>query len=1017
MSDEEEQRNIITAVAASNPDLKKNEDVVVESDTDTQSTTSTGSLLSDDDDDLTNQDAGLALSSDVTLEELTLEQRQALMKEEIQRLYQLDDQQFYSLIQNMTATEIEYVLTYGVQATLNILEKYLGPVPEEPPVEEETNDDKGDGSDPTDQENPQNQKPTDILINRSVLSEGESGQAVLELSAVDKDGVSGFHTFMLLSDTSDLFFIDGNKVYLKPGVSLDFETLSRIKIIIRVSDQDGLSFDKSFVLRVEDKAEIIQLTDEGAVFVDLGVAELQIYGGSGNDVITAHATQGSVIRSGAGDDRVITGAGIDVVDGGGGTDTVVYSGNWRDYIIRESNGVYSLKHQFDGSGKDTITNVEKFQFADRTLLASELIDKAPTGLSLSTTFFEENNPGAFATLSAIDPNDPDGVDIYTYTLTNDGKGLFVLEGNTLRLSSGRMLDYEQAETHQISIIVTDSTGYSFEKVFVINTLDVAEHLNMTVDTVYREKGVSEKSVVGTSGNDTFYGLEGNDTFYGLEGNDTFYESGGNDVISGGTGKDTFILKGKWSDYEITEDGGVFKLASRVDQSVYDLIDGIETFKFSDKTLDLNSLLDVAPTNIIVEGLQVSENSAAGTVVATLQAIDPNDPDGTGSYSYAIVGDQKHIFKVVGNTIVVADSSQLNFEGLERYDLNIRATDGSGHHYIKTITITINDVAENVVLSDAGEQIVDRGVNELSITGGSGDDTITGGFGDDIIDGGAGTDTAIFAGNYGDYAITYDGATDTFVLVGPDGTDTVTGVENFQFDDQTVTYANLKQGSDQTLDGTGGDDTLSGGSGDDAIDGLGGNDTVVFTGDWADYTITENAGVYTVVDNRVGSPDGTDTVTNVEFFQFADGTVAVGDVLNDTPTDIGSVGNAVDENAASGTVVATLSATDADSGIASETATFAMTNDASGFFEIVGNEVRVKAGATLNYEAASSHDITVEVTDVHGETYSEVITITVNDVAEAITISGTFVDTGVARRPRSRDQRVRMISRCTMMVGR
>jgi hypothetical protein len=770
MSDEEEQKNIITVVAASNPELKTNDDVVVESDTDTQNTNSTGILLSDGGAALTNtnQDEVLTATFNRASEELTPEQRQAAMKEEIQRLYQLDDEQFYSLIQNMTATEIEYVLTYGVESTLSILEQYLGSVPEDIPVEEEINDEKGDDSDPTVQENPQNQKPTDILINRSVLSDGESAQAVLELSAVDKDGVSSFHTFTLLSDTSDLFFIDGNKVYLKPGVSLDFETLSQIEIIIRVTDQDGLSYDKTFVLRVQDKAEIIQLTDEGAVFVDLGVAELQIYGGAGNDVITAHATQGSVIRSGAGDDSVITGAGIDVVDGGGGTDTVVYSGNWRDYIIRESNGVYSIEHRFDGSGKDAITNVEMFQFADRTLLTSELIDKAPTGLSLSTTFFEENKAGAFATLSAIDPNDPDGVDTYTYTLKNNANGLFVLEGNTLRLSSGRMLDYEQAETHQISIIVTDSTGYSFEKVFVINTLDVAEHLSMTGGTVYKEKGVSEKSVVGTSGNDTFYGLDGNDTFYGLKGDDTFYESRGNDVISGGTGKDTFILKGKWSDYEITENGGVFKLASRVDQSVYDLIDGIETFKFSDKTLDLNSLLDVAPTNIIVEGLQVYENSAAGTVVATLEAVDPNDPDGTGSYSYAIVGDLQHIFKIVGNKIVVADASQLNFEGMERYDLNIRATDSAGHTYIKSVTITVNDVAENISVSGT---FIDTGASETSIIGSGAVDnitlhadggTVTGGLGNDTITGGAGSDTAIFSGNYADYDITYDSGTDTFL---------------------------------------------------------------------------------------------------------------------------------------------------------------------------------------------------------------------------------------------------------------
>ena len=32
------------------------------------------------------------------------------------------------------------------------------------------------------------------------------------------------------------------------------------------------------------------------------------------------------------------------------------------------------------------------------------------------------------------------------------------------------------------------------------------------------------------------------------------------------------------------------------------------------------------------------------------------------------------------------------------------------------------------------------------------------------------------------------------------------------------------------------------------------------------------------------------------------------------------------------------------------------NDPSGKFEVVGNELRVKAGATIDYETAASHDL-------------------------------------------------------------
>lgn len=80
--------------------------------------------------------------------------------------------------------------------------------------------------------------------------------------------------------------------------------------------------------------------------------------------------------------------------------------------------------------------------------------------------------------------------------------------------------------------------------------------------------------------------------------------------------------------------------------------------------------------------------------------------------------------------------------------------------------------------------------------------------------------------------------------------------------------------DDALSGGRGDDTLTGGAGNDALVGGEGTDTVVYSGNRADYTITydRHSDVYTVADNREGSPDGTDTFTGVELVEFADGTV-------------------------------------------------------------------------------------------------------------------------------------------------
>lgn len=73
------------------------------------------------------------------------------------------------------------------------------------------------------------------------------------------------------------------------------------------------------------------------------------------------------------------------------------------------------------------------------------------------------------------------------------------------------------------------------------------------------------------------------------------------------------------------------------------------------------------------------------------------------------------------------------------------------------------------------------------------------------------------------------------------------------------------GGDDELDGLGGDDVLAGGPGNDRIDGGAGSDTATFEGRFASYTITVNGNSVTIS----GAASGTDTVTGVERFQFAD----------------------------------------------------------------------------------------------------------------------------------------------------
>ncbi len=77
----------------------------------------------------------------------------------------------------------------------------------------------------------------------------------------------------------------------------------------------------------------------------------------------------------------------------------------------------------------------------------------------------------------------------------------------------------------------------------------------------------------------------------------------------------------------------------------------------------------------------------------------------------------------------------------------------------------------------------------------------------------------------------------------------------------------------TLKGNAGDNRLTGGAGDDRLDGRDGFDTAVFSGAAADYSWSRlEDGLWRVFDRREGSPDGADTLIDIEQLAFADGLI-------------------------------------------------------------------------------------------------------------------------------------------------
>ena len=115
------------------------------------------------------------------------------------------------------------------------------------------------------------------------------------------------------------------------------------------------------------------------------------------------------------------------------------------------------------------------------------------------------------------------------------------------------------------------------------------------------------------------------------------------------------------------------------------------------------------------------------------------------------------------------------------------------------------------------------------------------------------------------------------------------------------------------------------------------------------------------------------------------TVSVTD--NTAPTEIYLTNNSVVEHAQAGTEIGSLWAFDPDE---NETFTYTMTDNAGGRFAIVDGNIVVKDGSLLDYQAAKSHKVTIEVKDSEGNVYTETLTVNVSDTVDIPNVAATNV---------------------------
>ncbi|WP_210381497.1 cellulase family glycosylhydrolase [Microvirga zambiensis] len=149
-----------------------------------------------------------------------------------------------------------------------------------------------------------NDAPDHLSLSSAVVVENSTlGTAIGSLSASDVDDAS-LH-YSLLNDAGGRFAISGGELVVANRTKLDYEQATSYQVVIRASDDAGLSVDKPFSISIED---VIGERVIGTAEADL------IKGNLGNDRLFG----------GGGNDSLYGGSGNDILRGDSGRDTFVF---------------------------------------------------------------------------------------------------------------------------------------------------------------------------------------------------------------------------------------------------------------------------------------------------------------------------------------------------------------------------------------------------------------------------------------------------------------------------------------------------------------------------------------------------------------------------------------------------------------------------------------------------------------------------------------------------------------------
>jgi hypothetical protein len=382
-------------------------------------------------------------------------------------------------------------------------------------------------------------------------------------------------------------------------------------------------------------------------------------------------------------------------------------------------------------------------------------------------------------------------------------------------------------------------------------------------------------------------------------------------------------------------------------------------------------INEAQTALTLDSSSAAEN-AAGAVVGALNVADPDAGDSQSFF----VSDNR--FEVVNGQLKLKDGVSLDHEGEPSVNVTVTATDAGGHQIQQTFAITVGDVNEAqtaMSLSNAAvaENAAGAVVGSVTVADPDAGDSQSFQVSDsrfEVVD----NQLQLKSG------MSLDHEAEPTVNVTVTATDTA-GHQIQQTFAVNVTDVNEAQ-TGMYLSNASVAENAAGA----VVGTLSVNDPDA--GDSQSFQVSDSR--FEVVNNQLQLKSGvsldfeqassvnvTVTATDAGNHQYSKTfTVGVTDV-NEVQTGMALSASKVAENSA-GAVIGTLSVSDPDAG---DSQSFSVSDSR---FEVVNSQLKLKSGVSLDFEQASSVNVTVTATDSANHQYAKTFSIGVTDVNEAPT---------------------------------